>query len=105
MFNFDGKPELNNIEIKKKFPENVEFRNENYVQDLELREKFDTIICFSTVKWIHLNFGDIGVKRLFLKIEKTLRPGGYFIFEPQDWKSYKSKKNLCPLFKENMTKI
>jgi 7SK snRNA methylphosphate capping enzyme len=51
-------------------------------------------MCLSTTKWIHLNFGDIGIKRLFHKVYKSLRKGGYFIIEPQEWKSYKKKKNL-----------
>lgn len=46
---------------------------------------FDTIMCLSTTKWIHLNFGDIGIKRLFYKVHKSLRKGGYFIIEPQEW--------------------
>ncbi len=66
---------------------------------------FDTIMCLSTTKWIHLNFGDIGIKRLFHKVYKSLRKGGYFIIEPQEWKSYKKKKNLNDKIKQNYNNI
>lgn len=56
------------IEIKNRFPNNVQFRTENYVENERTTEKYDTIICFSTTKWIHLNFGDEGIKRLFKKV-------------------------------------
>lgn len=48
----------------------------------------------SVTKWIHLNFGDEGIKTLFRKIFKSLKKGGIFILEPQNWKSYKKRKCL-----------
>lgn len=56
------------VEILKRFPENVRFRLENYIESMDVEEKYDTICCFSTTKWIHLNFGDEGIKRLFDKV-------------------------------------
>ena len=45
------------------------FRTENYLANMkEITEKYDTIICLSTTKWIHLNYGDFGIKALFLKV-------------------------------------
>jgi 7SK snRNA methylphosphate capping enzyme len=79
----------------------VSFRTENYVasllpnQNVLLKgEKFDTIMCLSTTKYIHLNFGDQGINALFLKVHHQLESGGLFILESQQWKSYKKEKSL-----------
>ena len=92
--------------IEKKIDSTVMFRQENYVSDLlSISEKFDTIFCMSTAKWIHLNYGDIGVKTLFYKIYASLEDNGIFIFETEPWKSYKKKKSLSPALRENYKKI
>jgi len=80
------------------------FRTENYVSSvspLNLKEKFDTILCLSTTKWIHLNFGDVGIKTLFLKAYEQLDENGIFIVEGHPWKSYKKVKHLSTTVKEN----
>lgn len=51
-------------------------------------------MCLSVTKWIQLNWGDEGVKKLFKRIFLSLLPGGKLLLEPQPWKSYKKKKNL-----------
>lgn len=82
------------------------FRTENYISTVkDMHEQYDTILCFSLTKWVHLTFGDSGIKFLFLKAYSQLTPGGFFILEPQLWKSYKKKKNAVALFKENLKKI
>jgi 7SK snRNA methylphosphate capping enzyme len=71
----------------------------------EIQENFDTILSFSVSKWIHLNFGDIGICRFFSKIHALLKDGGYFIFESQDWRSYSKKSCFTDLFKYNKKNI
>ncbi len=91
------KEKLNNINNPKneKFPENISFKTENILLHLELSndEGYDTIFCLSISKWVHLNYGDIGLELLFYIVYKMLKPGGLFIFEPQEWTSYKKELN------------
>jgi len=89
----------NQMKILNRFPNNISFRIENFVQDMKINETFDTISCFSLTKWIHLNWGDTGIKRLFTKIYESLNKGGVFILEPQDWRAYKKKKCMNDDFK------
>lgn len=51
-------------------------------------------MALSVTKWIHLNWGDIGIKRFFKKVYRHLKPGGKFIVEPQPFSSYSKKKKL-----------
>uniref|UniRef100_A0A672PJR6 RNA methyltransferase n=1 Tax=Sinocyclocheilus grahami TaxID=75366 RepID=A0A672PJR6_SINGR len=74
------------------FPANVTFVKGNYVLESDMllrtqREEYDVILCLSVTKWVHLNWGDAGLKRLFQRVYRHLRPGGLFILEPQPWNS------------------
>ncbi|KAL6646271.1 hypothetical protein ACP70R_017879 [Stipagrostis hirtigluma subsp. patula] len=84
----------------------VSFRRENFVENLHgCSEQYDTIICLSVTKWIHLNWGDDGLITLFVKIWRLLRPGGIFIMEPQPWTSYRRNRLVSEVAKENFNNI
>ncbi|XP_003744305.1 probable RNA methyltransferase Y17G7B.18 [Galendromus occidentalis] len=90
------------------FPHNVFFIAGNYVLESDemletQKEEFDTIMCLSTSKWMQLNFGDSGIKRVFHRIFRQLKPGGRFILEPQPLSSY--SKLGTPDHRENFRKM
>lgn len=73
----------------------VSFRQENFVQSQRPSEKqYDTILCLSVTKWIHLNWGDDGLITLFSKIWRLLHPGGILVLEPQPWQSYEKNRRV-----------
>ncbi|RVE63756.1 hypothetical protein OJAV_G00139470 [Oryzias javanicus] len=93
-----------------KFPANVSFIKANYVLEndnllLTQRPEYDVILCLSVTKWVHLNWGDGGLKRLFRRVYKHLRPGGVFILEPQPWESYVRRKKLTENINRNFHSI
>uniref|UniRef100_A0A5S6R527 RNA methyltransferase n=1 Tax=Trichuris muris TaxID=70415 RepID=A0A5S6R527_TRIMR len=92
------------------YPNNVSFKQANYVLDSDafldqVRPEYDTIIAFSLTKWVHLNWGDDGLKRFFRRVYRNLKPGGRFLLEPQPFASYNRRKAICPEMLENYRKI
>ncbi|XP_035794291.1 7SK snRNA methylphosphate capping enzyme bin3-like isoform X2 [Anopheles albimanus] len=93
-----------------KFPHNVRFKTMNYVLKEESlinydTQQYDLILCLSVTKWIHLNYGDAGLKIAFKRMFNHLRPGGKLILEAQNWASYKKKKKLTETIFENYKNI
>ncbi|XP_050080038.1 7SK snRNA methylphosphate capping enzyme bin3 [Anopheles maculipalpis] len=93
-----------------KFPHNVRFKTMNYVlKDESLinydTQQYDLILCLSVTKWIHLNYGDLGIKIAFKRMFNHLRPGGKLILEAQNWPSYKKKKKLTATIFEKYSGI
>ena len=60
---------------------------------------------FATTKWIHLNFGDDGIKKTFKRIFAQLKPKGKLLLEPLDFKSYRKTANSCSILKKNFEEI
>ncbi|XP_029957080.1 7SK snRNA methylphosphate capping enzyme [Salarias fasciatus] len=92
------------------FPSNVSFVKANYVLDndnllVTQRPEYDVILCLSVTKWVHLNWGDSGLKRLFKRVYRHLRPGGMFILEPQPWESYVRRRKLTDNISRNYHSI
>lgn len=92
------------------FPLNVCFLKGNYVPDSDTDvmsqcAEYDVILCLSLTKWVHLNFGDAGIQRLFHRIYRHLLPGGVLILEPQPWSSYARRKTLTEVTHKNYSGI
>lgn len=92
------------------FPNNVVFVTGNYVLDRdELVEaqtpEYDVVLCLSLTKWVHLNWGDEGLKRMFRRIYRHLHPGGILVLEPQPWSSYSKRKTLTETIYKNYYRI
>lgn len=92
------------------YPHNITFSQENYVppddSHLEgITPVYDVMLALSLTKWIHLNWGDAGMKRSFQKMFKQLKPGGALILEMQEWDTYKRRKNLTPTISANYKNI
>mmetsp|Transcript_115533 Transcript_115533/g.224810 ORF Transcript_115533/g.224810 Transcript_115533/m.224810 type:complete len:797 (-) Transcript_115533:17-2407(-) len=90
------------------FPYNLEFRTANMlISELEEHRQtpFDVILCMKLTKWVHLNWGDDGLKVLFHKCFRLLKPGGILVLEAQEWSSYRDVKHLTPHMRENKNQI
>ncbi|VDK51941.1 unnamed protein product [Anisakis simplex] len=105
-----GPISLHSTKFSTKFPDNIWFKRENYVLENdecleEIHEEFDVIMALSITKWVHLNWGDAGLKRFFRRAFKELHPGGRFILEPQAFDSYRKRAKLTPEVLENYKNI
>ncbi|KAK2886037.1 hypothetical protein Q8A67_016874 [Cirrhinus molitorella] len=92
------------------FPSNIHFLKGDYVPDSEEAAvsqcaEYDVILCLSLTKWVHLNYGDTGIQRLFQRIYRHLLPGGVLILEPQPWSSYSRRKRLTEVTYRNYRSI
>ncbi|ESQ43708.1 hypothetical protein EUTSA_v10027230mg, partial [Eutrema salsugineum] len=71
----------------------VSFQKENFVQTQKFDDnRYDTILCLSVTKWVHLNWGDDSLITLFSEIWRLFNPDGIFVMELQPWKSYENNR-------------
>ncbi|XP_054721216.1 probable RNA methyltransferase Y17G7B.18 [Uloborus diversus] len=101
MYGTLSKFNISNLDSSSEFPNNVTFFEANYVPGCEeyletQKPEFDTILCLRVTKWIHLNFGDEGLKMAFKRMFAQLRTGGHLILEPQPWFTYSASKRITP---------
>ncbi|XP_028393765.1 probable RNA methyltransferase Y17G7B.18 [Dendronephthya gigantea] len=92
------------------YPYNVQFKEENFVPQNEKslakqKPTYDVILCLSLTKWIHLNWGDEGLKRAFQRMFLLLNPGGRLLLEAQPFNSYSRRKNLSEQIRKNYNSI
>ncbi|KAI6224287.1 RNA methyltransferase [Aphelenchoides fujianensis] len=104
------KPKATDGETFPKFPNNVWFVCGNYVLETDdlldaVKPEYDAILALSISKWIHLNWGDTGLKRFFRRAFANLRTGGVFLLEPQEFSTYRKRAAKCPDMKKNYEEI
>ncbi|CAI2328802.1 unnamed protein product [Caenorhabditis sp. 36 PRJEB53466] len=93
-----------------KFPDNVWFKKENYVLESDemldmIQPEFDVILALSITKWIHLNWGDDGMRRFLKRAYAQLQPGGRLIIEPQQFETYRKRAKMNEELMANYSKI
>jgi len=80
------------------FPRNIRFSCGNILDSNFGLDKYDVVFCMSVTKWIHLNWGDDGIRRLFAKVHQLLQSGGLFILEPQAFETYKRRSKISEVW-------
>ncbi|KAF6250324.1 Bicoid-interacting protein 3-domain-containing protein, partial [Scenedesmus sp. NREL 46B-D3] len=59
----------------------VSFKAGNWLEQGCASNKYEVVTCFSVSKWVHLNWGDDGLIKLFHKFYRCLAPGGLLVLE------------------------
>lgn len=98
---------LRNEDLKTPLLNKLDFQIQN-ILDLDAdfeKHKFDVICCFKVTKFIHLNFGDLGIRTLFKNMANLLKSEGQLLLHAQGWKSYRKMKSFCPVFTCNFSQI
>eukprot|EP00850_Spirogloea_muscicola_P014194 SM000100S09421 [mRNA] locus=s100:281308:284866:- [translate_table: standard] len=94
------------VEVSRVFRlSSMEFLTVNFLENRFADRSFDTVLCFSVTKWIHLNWGDAGIIRFFAEIFRILRLNGVLVLEPQLWRSYEKKRDVSEVAKRNFEEI
>ncbi|KAJ3269817.1 hypothetical protein HDV01_000914 [Terramyces sp. JEL0728] len=83
---------------------NIHFRCGDWVHEAfptEHQDLFDVVLALSITKWIHLSYGDGGVRYFFHKCYKYLNKGGIFILEWQGIDGYKKRAGMTEVMRQN----
>ncbi|KAJ3073030.1 hypothetical protein HDU98_002358 [Podochytrium sp. JEL0797] len=76
------------------FPHNLHFALSNFVTDPVAHTKYDTVLALSITKWVHVKYGDAGIRLFFQKCWSVLNKGGVLVLEPQPWDGYDKAKRM-----------
>ncbi|KAI1730527.1 bicoid-interacting protein 3 (Bin3) domain-containing protein [Ditylenchus destructor] len=93
------------------FPDNIIFLCESYVFDTDeqlnkVSEEWDIITAISIVKWVHLNWGDRGLKRFFKRIFRNLTAQGRLIVNFENYDAYRRCRNkMTPEMEKNFQQM
>jgi 7SK snRNA methylphosphate capping enzyme len=74
------------------FPQNISFSCKDIMGFDSASSKYDTVLCLSVTKWIHLTEGDNGLLKLFRIMYQLTAVGGRLILEYQPWSSYLNRR-------------
>lgn len=88
-----------------KYPFNFQFEQNDFFDIDTEKQHFETIMCMSTTKWIHLYHGDEGILRFFHRLFDLLTPEGILVLEYQPWRSYKKRKDVNETTASNFSEI
>lgn len=55
------------------FPHNIELEVRNILAENPTIGEYQTILCMNVTKWIHLAYGDAGIKLLFKRLSSMLQ--------------------------------
>lgn len=90
--------------LDKYFLERVRFEVHD-VMGGSIGGSFDTVLCLSVTKWVHLRHGDQGIRKLFGILRELTRVGGNLVLEYQKWQSYKNDRNSSALARRNFSEL
>lgn len=70
-------------------------------------EEYEIITAISVVKWVHLNWGDMGLKRFFKRVFRNLSSeSGRFILELPNFEAYnREKQKLTDEMQKNFSNM
>lgn len=61
-------------------------------------KSFNVIFMFSVTMWIHLNYGDVILKKLLMYLARST---DFLVLEPQPWKCYKTALRRMRKYKKD----
>jgi 7SK snRNA methylphosphate capping enzyme len=75
----------------RRYPGNVNFVASDVLHSSHSAltgSRYGVVTCLSVTKWVHLNWGDAGIRTLFARLSSLVEPGGWLVIEPQPRRTY-----------------